>query len=115
MGASLHASWLMLVRCLHMLAPQAPADHLHTCAASRRTPSGATVLRRSHEADVDAAGIVGGHEYRLFTGVADATRWRRYAMIRHPACRGVHAARAVQGLERPGPAPGEGIGCRAGL
>ena len=59
------------------------------------TPSRATALRRSHEADVGAARIVRSHEHRLFAGVADTPRWRRHAMGRHPARRGVHATRAV--------------------
>src|SRR2546430_17406562 len=76
-------------------------------AIHSRTPSKATALRRSHEADVGATRIVRVHEHCLLAGVADATRWRRHAMICHPARRGVHAARAVQHLERPGPAAGD--------
>src|SRR5438067_13117981 len=84
-------------------------------AVSGLTPFRATALRRSHEADVGAARIVRAHEHRLFAGVADAMCRRRHTMGRHPARRGVHATRAVQGLERPWPAPGERLGSRAGL
>jgi hypothetical protein len=59
------------------------------------TPSGATALRRSYEADVGAARIVRSHQHRLFAGVADATRWRRYTMGRHPVRRSVHAVRTI--------------------
>jgi len=59
------------------------------------TPSGAAALRWSHEADVGATRIVRSHQHRLFAGVADAPRWRRHAMGRHPARCGVHAARTV--------------------
>src|SRR5262249_62204541 len=51
------------------------------------------------ERDVDAARTGRADEHRLLTGVADATRGRRYAVIGHESRGGAHAPRPVEHLE----------------
>ena len=66
--------------------------------------AGPSRLTRADEADVRAAGVLRPHQHGVLARVPHAARGRRQAMVGHPARRGVHAARAVQRLERPGPA-----------
>ena len=75
-------------------------------ADARRDPS----LRQPHEPDINPARVLRHDEHRLLAGVADAPRGRREAVVGHPFRGGVHAAGAVQDLERSGAAAREGVG-----
>ena len=54
--------------------------------------------------------MLGADEHRVLAGVADSSRGRRDAVIGHPLRRRVHAARAVEDLERSRAAARQGVG-----
>src|SRR5882672_5790364 len=57
-------------------------------------------LRRPHEADIHPACVRRRDEHRLLAGVAGSPRRRRDAVFGHPLRGSVHAAGAIQDLER---------------
>ncbi len=70
-------------------------------------------LRRPNEADIHLARVLRHDEHSLFAGVADSPRRRREVVVGHPLRGGVHAAGAMQDLERSRAAAGEGVGADA--
>src|SRR5688500_4576093 len=79
---------------------------------SRRVMAGGS--GRAGEAERDAAGVARRDEHGVLTGVANAPRGRRHAVLAHPPIGGVHAARPEEHLERPRPAARESVGGRPG-
>src|SRR5260221_13483477 len=67
-------------------------------------------LHRPDEPDIHPARVFRRDEHRVLAGVADSARGRRDAVVGHPFRGGVHAAGAIQNLERSRAAAGEGVG-----
>src|SRR5207247_10148859 len=93
-------------RCASTGRPMATTRRLPATRAWKRRRA-RMILRRPHEADISAAGVLRSYQHCLLAVVADAAGGSGHAVPGHPAGGGIHAPGAVQDLEGSRPAAAE--------